>query len=119
MIRVITVKLPENTVIAPEKLQRYLLLPRLADDKSKFLASAGYIFDNWQTLEQDLREQILIMEAKEVEQTKYGTIFEIHGNLQGPNGKILSIVTIWMAEIATGKTKFITLYPGKGKGKRT
>lgn len=108
-------KLSQNTVIAPEKLRRYLLLPRLTDDKSRFLASAGYTLDNWQTLEHDLREQILTMEAREVEQTKYGTIFEIRGNLQGPNGKSLSIVTIWMAEMATGKTKFITLYPGKGK----
>jgi hypothetical protein len=40
--------------------------------------------------------------------------YEIRGNLQGSNGRILSVVTIWMAEIATGQTKFVTRYPAKG-----
>jgi hypothetical protein len=107
-------KLPESTLIAPEKLSRYLLVPRLADDKSKFLAMAGYTRDGWQVLERDLREQILSMEAEEVERVKYGTVYEIRGNLQGPNGRILTVITIWMAEIATEQTKFVTLYPAKG-----
>ncbi len=107
-------KLPENTVIAPEKLLRYLLVPRPADDKSKFLSIAGYSYDNWQTLERDLRQQILSMDAEEVELTKYGTVYEIHGNLRGPNDRILSVVTVWMTEIATEQTKFVTLYPARG-----
>jgi hypothetical protein len=108
------VKLPENTVIAPEKLLYYLLVPRPADDKSKFLAIAGYTRADWQALERDLRQQLLPMDAEEVERTKYGTIYEIRGNLHGPNGRVLSVVTIWMTEIATGQTKFVTLYPAKG-----
>jgi hypothetical protein len=75
------VKLPENTVIAPEKLFRYLLVPRPADDKSKFLAIAGYTRANWQALERNLRQQLLPMDAEEVERTKYGTVYEIRGNL--------------------------------------
>ncbi len=106
-------KLPEETVFAPEKFLRYLLVPRPADDKSRFLAAAGYTLNNWQALEQDLREQILVLEATEVEQTKHGKVYEIRGNLRGPNGKGLSVTTIWMTERVTGKTKFITLYPAK------
>jgi hypothetical protein len=108
-------KLPENTVFAPEKFSRYLLVPRPADDKSKFLAAAGYTLNNWQALERDLREQILVLDATEIEQTKHGMVYEIRGNLCGPNGKLLSVITIWMTESATGNTKFITLYPAKGK----
>lgn len=101
-------------MIAPEKLSRYLLVPRLADDKSKFLAIAGYTRNDWQVLERDLRRQILPMDAEEIERTKYGTVYEIRGNLQGPNGRILTVITIWMTESATGQTKFVTLYPAKG-----
>jgi hypothetical protein len=36
------VKLPADVVIAQEKLRHYLLLPREENDKSKFLAMAGY-----------------------------------------------------------------------------
>ena len=108
-------KLPENTVFAPEKFLRYLLIPRPADDKSKFLATAGYSLSNWQALERDLREQILVLDATEIEQTKHGIVYEILGILVGPNGQSLSVTAIWMTESATGKTKFITLYPTKGK----
>jgi len=108
-------KLPEDTILAPEKFFRYLLIWRPVDDKSKFLAFAGYTPDNWQILVHDLRRQILVKDATEIEQTKYGTVYEIRGNLQGPNGKILSIVTIWMAESKTEQTKFVTLYPAKEK----
>lgn len=106
-------KLPENTIIASEKLWRYLLVPRPADDKSKFLASAGYTSENWRVLEHDLRQQILSLDAAEVEQTKHGVVYEIRGTLRGPNDKTLSVATIWMAELSTGQTKFITLFPAK------
>ncbi|MFM6401554.1 DUF6883 domain-containing protein, partial [Planktothrix sp.] len=51
--------LPQDSIIAESKLTQYLLVPLPKDDKSKFLAQAGYTLDNWQQLEQDLRNQIL------------------------------------------------------------
>ncbi len=108
-------KLSEAAFIAPQKLLNYLLIPRPEDDKSKFLASAGYTSDNWRILERDLREQILPLEVGEVEQTKHGVVYEIRGELKGPNGRILTVTTIWMKEASTGQTKFITLYPSKKK----
>lgn len=39
-------KLPSDAHIAQEKLTRYLLQPRPEDDKSAFLARAGYTLDN-------------------------------------------------------------------------
>ena len=35
-------KIPEDAIIPMEKLTAYLLLPRPGDDKSKFLAQAGF-----------------------------------------------------------------------------
>ena len=45
-------KLSQNAEIAPEKFTRYLLVKR-----------AGCTLDNWQQLEQDIRQQLLPEEA--------------------------------------------------------
>jgi hypothetical protein len=110
-------KLPENTLIAREKLTRYLLVQKKRNDKSQWLAQAGYTLDNWQVLETDLRNQILSIDAAPIERTEYGWMYEINGQLVGPNGKILSVRTIWMTERATGDTKFITMYPAREEDK--
>jgi hypothetical protein len=110
-------KLPSDTLIATEKLTQYLLTLRRHNDKSLWLYRAGYTIKNWQLLEKDLRRQIISLDAIPTENTRYGQMYEIKGNLIGPNGKTLSVCTIWMTETATGDTKFITMYPQKGEGK--
>ena len=106
-------KLPTEAEIAQNKLTRYLLVKRPVGDKSEFLKQAGYGLDNWQQLEQDIRQQILSNEATSTEQTQYGEYFEIIGPLTGPNGAVLRVKTVWMQESSSGVTKFITLYPDK------
>ena len=108
-------KLPENTLIAREKLTHYLLALRKRNDKSQWLVQAGYTLENWQVLETDLRNQVLSIDATLVEKTEYGQMYEISGKLIGPNGKTLSVRTIWMTERTTGNTKFITMYPTRGE----
>lgn len=106
-------KLPTTTIIAPAKIQNYLLKWLPEDDKSQFLAQAGYKISNAAQLELDLREQILSLEANFIERDRFGLRYEIRGQLTGPNGKSLAVVTIWMTEHETGQTKFITLFPNK------
>ncbi|AFZ07160.1 hypothetical protein Osc7112_2750 [Oscillatoria nigro-viridis PCC 7112] len=106
-------KLPNDTIIAEAKITQYLLKFLLEDDKSLFLAQANYTQDNWQQLEKDLREQILPLDATPTEQTRYGNKYEIRDTLTGPNGISLRVVTVWMTEFPSQKTKFITLYPNK------
>ena len=107
-------KLSQDAMIAPAKLNLYLLVWRSVDDKSKFLAQAGYGLGNWTQLETDLRNQILSLEAvPSSESNRLGKVYEIRGNLVGPNGLSLAIWTIWMVEFETGVTKFITLYPDR------
>ena len=108
-------KLPADTIIASAKITQYLLVQRKRNDKSTWLAQAGYSLDNWQTLANDLRRQILPLEAMLTDKSVYGQMYEIKGQLTGPNGKILAVHTVWMTEAATGETKFITLYPAKGR----
>ncbi|NEO18727.1 MULTISPECIES: DUF6883 domain-containing protein [unclassified Moorena] len=107
-------KLPQDAIIATAKLTRYLLVWRDNDDKSKFLAQAGYSQENWQQLEIDLRSQILPLDATlSDEPNRFGDVYTIRGILVGPNGVELDIKTIWMVEHETQQTKFITLYPDK------
>lgn len=108
-------KLPEKTHIDHEKLIKYLLVLRKRNDKSQWLAEAGYTLKNWKVLESDIREQVLSIDAAPTEKTEYGQIYEIRGKMVGPNGKSLAVCTIWMTERATEETKFITMYPDKRK----
>jgi len=106
-------KLPPDTVIATTKLDEYLLRHRDEDDKSGFLALAGYTLENVDRLLNDLRTQLLPLDAEFFDQTEYGAKYQIRGTLTGPNGRVLPIVSIWMKEDATGKAKFVTLFPDK------
>ena len=87
-------KLPEDTLISADKLTQYLLAFKKRNDKLQWLSKAGYALDNWQILEKDLREQILTIDATPTEKTKYGQMFEISGELLGPNGMSLSVPCI-------------------------
>lgn len=59
----------------------------------------------------DIRTQILPADADIVRKTPYGDLFRIRGELVGPNGVTLRVVTIWMKEYVSGETKIITLFP--------
>lgn len=49
-------KLPENTLIASEKLTNYLLTSKKRNDKSQWLSKAGYTHENWRVLKNDLKK---------------------------------------------------------------
>jgi hypothetical protein len=104
-------KLPSDTIIAPEKLSHYLLRPRDDHDKSGFLAMGGYGPTEADQLERDLRTQLLPLEAAHAGTTEYGEKLIIRGTLTGPNGRALKVLSVWMLEKPSGLTKFITLYP--------
>jgi uncharacterized protein DUF6883 len=109
------VKLPAETVIAPEKLTNYLLVRQARGDKSAFLARAGYTTSNSEQLLHDLRRQVLSKEAVPLQRTKFGQFYEIRTLLTGPNRNTLRIRSIWLKEHLSGVTKFITLMPDRKK----
>lgn len=106
-------KLPGDAVIALEKANRYLLLPQPRGDKSRFLARGGYDQTNAARLVSDLRSQILPLEARHLETTRFGDLHEICGVLAGPSGTPLRVRTIWIMERLPAVTRFVTLYPDK------
>jgi hypothetical protein len=106
-------KIPTDAIITEEKITEYLLKRRPDSDKSQFLGRAGYTQANWRYLREDIRNQILPLEAEFLQNTAYGMLWKIRANLKGPNGVTIRVVTIWMEEKYTGMTKFITLFPDK------
>ena len=62
-------KLPS---LAARKITEYLLRWRPEDDKSGFLAQAGYTVETSERLVTDIREQLVPLEAELVEETEYG-----------------------------------------------
>jgi hypothetical protein len=75
------VKLPADAVIAKAKVANYLLEWRPENDKSQFLAQAGYTSEHADQLADDIRQQLLSLEAEFEESTEYGDTYRIIGAL--------------------------------------
>jgi hypothetical protein len=102
--------LDRQATIAEAKLTKYLLIHKPKDDKSGFLAQAGYNLDNWWQLQQELRK-FLFHQATLHKKTNFGDIYEIKGILIGVNGINLRVATYWIVDSLTNETKFVTLLP--------
>ncbi|MFQ5400976.1 MAG: DUF6883 domain-containing protein [Anaerolineae bacterium] len=87
-------KIPPDALIASEKLTGYLLASRDEDDKSRFLAQAGFTQENPDDLEVALRELIKIEEAVADRIDEYGTFYQVRGQLNGPGDRNLAVITI-------------------------
>ena len=107
-------KLDADAIIAKDKVVNYLLEWRPENDKSQFLTLAGYTIDRPDLLVNDIRKQLLPLDAQVEEMSEYGQKYRISGTLTGPNGRALRVETVWMVESVGRVTKFITLYPTKG-----
>ena len=108
-------KLPRDSEIPLEKLTHYLLVPKAKADKSKFLARAGYSIENAERLIEDIRFQILPLDAAPAGTTKFGDFFAIRAVLRGPNGVSLRVKAIWIREHLQGNVRLVTLLPDKVK----
>lgn len=104
-------RLPADVVIPQDKLLRYLLLSREENDKPKFLALAGYTLANWEVLDRNLQQLAQENEVSDMETSPYGIKYEVRGMLTGPNGRTLHVVTVWIKLEASGRTRFVTLFP--------
>lgn len=106
-------KLPSDVVIAEEKLTKYLLVWRARNDKSTYLAQAGYDLSNWKVLQSDLRQLAATAEAESEGTNPFGEFLAARGELQGPNGVILNVKTVWIRLAGSGEIRFVTMFPDK------
>ena len=104
--------IPSDATIAVEKVRDYLLIPLKANDKSGYLALAGYRGEDYWELIRDIRLQLLPADATFQYRNKFGDFFMARGVLQGPNGRRLAVRTIWMKD-TDEQFRFITLRSDK------
>jgi hypothetical protein len=105
-------KLPDAVIIPLEKLTAYLLVPQAKNDKSKFLAQAGFTQKNPDILETAIRQLISENEAVQDRVNEYGIHYRVTGHLRGVSGD-LDVVTIWIHGTKDDRYRFITLKPNK------
>jgi hypothetical protein len=110
------VNIPPDADIPREKLTRYLLIPRTRDDKSRFLAQAGFDESKSDVLLQAIRVHAAAHEALPDGDNEYGEFLRVEGGLLGPNGDTLQVVTIWLRWHIDGSTHFVTLKPLRRHG---
>jgi hypothetical protein len=104
-------KLPPDSLIDPRKITHYLLVPRADADKSGWLERGGYTPANPQQLMEDIRSQILPLEATPSRSSAFGETFVIAGELHGPSGVPLPVRTVWLKDVLSGQFRFVTLIP--------
>lgn len=99
-------------IIPAEKVRNYLLSPThtIGRYKSEFFRSLGYTQEQWQVLERDPRAA-LGGEAQPTNTTGYSQKFTVRGSLQGPNGRLGWIMSIWIILHGETAPRFVTAYP--------
>ncbi|MBZ0285649.1 MAG: hypothetical protein K8L97_33265 [Anaerolineae bacterium] len=108
-------KIPPDAQIPEIKLTRYLLVFKELDDKSKFLAQAGFTSNNPDALEAAIREHLSRDEALLDRSDEHGQFYRVEGTLNGTNGHILNVITVWVREYPKTPFRFITLKPWRKK----
>ena len=105
-------KIPNDALIPLPKLTKYLLITKEQDDKSQFLAQAGFTLTNPEDLILALRQLTQTTEAVLQKNNLYGRFYQVKGILTGPNHQSIGVVTIWL-ERMDGQIQFVTLKPQK------
>ena len=108
-------KIPPDADIPMEKLTRYFLVPRMRDDKSRFLSQAGFDLTNPDVLLHAIRDHAAAYEAFPDGDNQYGEFYRVEGGLLGPNGITLQVVTVWIRWHIDGSTHLVTLKPLRGQ----
>jgi hypothetical protein len=106
------VKIPPDALIAPEKLTKYLLIRRIKDDKSRYLAQAGFDLSNPQLLAAAIRHASQQTEATIHRANQHGIYYNQRCELTGPGGHQLPVLLVWLLRL-DGIYSFITLLPDK------
>jgi hypothetical protein len=95
------VRIPADAIIPDDKLLRYLLVYKARNDKSNFLAQAGFTQENPEALRAAIQAVVESGEAVEDRTNEYGTFYQAEGELIGTNEVNLPVTTIWYSDRLT------------------
>lgn len=103
-----------NAAVVPrEKITEYLLSDTHPDGKHKarFFEAFGFRVDDWQVLEQALRDHVGHHEVAKVEPSPFGVRHVVEGIMPAPDGRSLLVRTVWFIESNEATPRFATAYP--------
>ena len=105
----------EKAYIPREKIELYLLSQThaIGKSKAKFFRAMGYNEANADLLEQGLLTIGRTQEVVDMVSSTHGVKYVIDGFLQTPNGKFVTVRTIWIIEAGNASPRFVTAYPSK------
>jgi hypothetical protein len=103
----------ERAIIIQEKITLYLLNVehKRGGSKAVLLTSFGYTANDWSRLVDDLRTYHLTAEVTSVRETPYGIRYEIRMPFITPDGRSLTMRSVWQIDKGTDTPRFITLFP--------
>lgn len=108
-------KLPnsDKAIIPKEKLIDYLLSEThpVGSSKAKFFRGLGFNETNVGLLAKLLLHIAQTNDVKNVRKLAYGTNYSIEGIVKTPNGKTITIITVWFIPIEKSRPSFVTAYP--------
>jgi hypothetical protein len=108
-------KLPnaELAIVEKKKIQEYLLNPDHRDgaSKARFFVEFGFRREAWEVLAIALREHGRNNEVIRSKETGFGPRYEVHGELEAPDGRHPRICTVWQVDAPEITPRLITAYP--------
>jgi hypothetical protein len=106
-----------NAQIDRRKLRDYALNPEHETGRYKaaFFAQMGYTAENWQRLEQDIREQHLDQLAEMGQPSAYGRKYTITAPIQGPRGRARQVTTVWIVRPGRDWADLVTIEPATAR----
>jgi hypothetical protein len=107
----------EQAVVPRAKLADYLLAPghRDGQHKARFFSQFGLSQDNWQELENLVRQHVEKHEIVKEEPSPFGTRYVVDGIMKMPDGRMPQIRSVWFVRFSEGIPRFVTAYPVKSK----
>lgn len=112
-------KLPggDSAIVDDAKVRDYLLSPHhpIGRFKARVLNAAGYRHDNWQRLRDDLVALAVTIDVELVQTNEFGQRWMGRGQLRGPSGLPLPVVTVWLIPSEGASPRLITAYPATSR----
>ena len=108
-------KLPnaESAIVEDDKVRDYLLSPDhpIGRFKARVFNAVGYRHETWQRLRDDLIALAVAIEVELVHTNQHGQRWVGAGQLRGPAGLPLPVVTVWLIPSEGSPPRLITAYP--------
>jgi len=104
----------ERAIVDEAKVRGYLLSTEhpVGRFKAAFFRRLGFTDSNWQELQQALLTLARSADATLDSTSTYGRKFRVRAMLQGPSGRSMSVVSVWIVPSGEDRPGFVTAFPG-------